>query len=250
VTGVRSRTYLSGFAHALGSLKKSSLTYRAIRHIENGTRRRPRLATRCQLADALELGPDDRALLEHAISQAGLYLPSAVPLIGRAQEIAQLACLVRRKILVTITGAPGVGKTSLALEFANSSLDGYRGGVTFVPLDSLTDASFVLAMIARSLGIPEHDREAVLKEIVVERLQGKPTLLVLDNIEHVLEAGPTIAALMKAAPSLAVLATGRSPFRLSMEHEYALAPLALEGASPGVRPRQGGAAPRANAAKR
>jgi predicted ATPase len=55
-------------------------------------------------------------------------------------------------------------------------------------------------------------------------------LLLIDNCEHVLSAGPELAALLAACPALKVLATSRAPLRLSGEQEVPISPLAEEHA--------------------
>jgi predicted ATPase len=57
---------------------------------------------------------------------------------------------------------------------------------------------------------------------------------VLDNFGHLLVAGPSVAALAAACPSLRVLVTSRALLRVYGEQEYALPPLALPG--PGEPP--------------
>ena len=51
-------------------------------------------------------------------------------------------------------------------------------------------------------------------------------LLVLDNFEHVLDAGPGLAELLAAAPCLRLLVTSQAPLRLVEEHAYTIAGLA------------------------
>ena len=68
-------------------------------------------------------------------------------------------------------------------------------------------------------------------EDVVERIRGQHLLLVLDNLEHLLDAAPDVAALIEAAPDLTVLATSRAPLRLRGETEVAVEPLGLPSAT-------------------
>jgi predicted ATPase len=57
--------------------------------------------------------------------------------------------------------------------------------------------------------------------------QDRPTLLILDNCEHVLDDAPLVAELLATVPSLRVLATSRAPLRLRGEREYVVGPLDL-----------------------
>jgi predicted ATPase len=64
-------------------------------------------------------------------------------------------------------------------------------------------------------------------EALVGQLADKNLLLVLDNLEHLLEAAPEVAALLEGCPGLTVLATSRAPLRIRGEHEYPVPPLGL-----------------------
>ena len=66
-----------------------------------------------------------------------------------------------------------------------------------------------------------------LGETLVSALRGKHLLLVLDNLEHLLEATPLIAQLLVACPELSVLATSRAVLRISGEQDCPVLPLAL-----------------------
>ncbi len=143
---------------------------------------------------------------------------AASPLIGRARELEELLALVRDGTrIVTITGAGGSGKTRLALQAAAEVVEEFAGGVFFVPLAPLRDSELVLSAIGQAVGA-EGD--------LAEHLRGAPTLLVLDNLEHLLEAAPSVARLLADAPPVKVLVTSRAPIRVSGEYEYALDPLA------------------------
>ncbi len=57
--------------------------------------------------------------------------------------------------------------------------------------------------------------------------EDQPTLLVLDNCEHVLDAAPLVADVLRSSASLRLLATSRAPLRVRGEREYVVGPLAL-----------------------
>ena len=68
------------------------------------------------------------------------------------------------------------------------------------------------------------------EDALVRRLGGPETLLVVDNVEHVLEASPLLAELSEACPQLHVLATSREPLRLIGEQCLPVSPLAASDA--------------------
>src|SRR5690606_37166393 len=134
-------------------------------------------------------------------------------------EVARLADLLRDRRLVTLTGTGGVGKTRLALAVAVEVGDRFADGVTFVALAPLLDADQVLPAVANALGVPvDSDGPAAA---VSAHLRDRQVLLVLDNLEHVLQAAPEVAALVEGAPGLVVLTTSRAPLRVRGEVEVA-----------------------------
>ena len=151
--------------------------------------------------------------------------------VGRAREVDEIADLVRRHRLVTLTGAGGSGKTRLALHVADAVAGEHPDGVWWADLAPLTDASLVPAAVAAALGIPE-PREPII-ETLARRLDGRRALVLLDNCEHLIDACATIAAqLVRSCDALAVLATSRELLGVTGETRYPVPPLALpeEGA--------------------
>jgi predicted ATPase len=95
-----------------------------------------------------------------------------------------------------------------------------------VTLAPLTDPDLVVATIAQTLAVHEQPGRAIA-ETLGDFLAEKKLLLVLDNFEHVIEAGAEVAALLGRAPRVKALVTSRAPIHVAAEHEYAVPPLAL-----------------------
>ncbi len=158
------------------------------------------------------------------------------PLIGREHEVTAVVRLLRREKvrLVTFTGPGGTGKTRLALQVASclrargakELRDVFVGGVIFVSLASLNDPMLVIPTIARALGIRDNMGQPVFARLV-EVLQQKQVLLLLDNFEQIVEAAPQVADLLTSCPQLKLLVTSREVLHVRSEHEFAVPPLAL-----------------------
>ncbi|MDF2758941.1 MAG: adenylate/guanylate cyclase protein, partial [Thermomicrobiales bacterium] len=150
------------------------------------------------------------------------------PFLGREREVEEVVERLGRPDcrLLTLTGPGGTGKTRLALHAAAELLDDFSEGVYFVALAPLADAALVPSAIASALAIRE-DGERAMTDRLKEVLAGQQLLLVLDNVEHLIEAAPVVSELLGAAPELKVLATSRVPLRLRAEREYPVPPLSL-----------------------
>jgi predicted ATPase/DNA-binding SARP family transcriptional activator len=146
------------------------------------------------------------------------------PLVGRESELAKLHDLLVEDPhcrLLTVTGQGGIGKTRLALEVAYKALHHFPDGVFFVPLTCLESAQHLAATIAEHMGLRLHDGGAARSQLF-GHLHGKRTLLLMDNLEHLLPEVELIARLLRAAPNLKILATSHERLNLTGESVYTL----------------------------
>jgi predicted ATPase/DNA-binding CsgD family transcriptional regulator len=156
-------------------------------------------------------------------------LPSLpTPFIGREREVAGVVGQLRRPgvRLVTLTGPGGVGKTRLGLAAAQAIESDFVSGVVFVSLAATRDPQFMVPAIAQAFGFQEGGGAKLLERLIAS-FADQHLLLVLDNCEHLLDAAPSIAALLSGAPTLSILATSRMRLRLSGEHDYGVGPMAV-----------------------
>ncbi|MEY9213418.1 tetratricopeptide repeat protein [Thermobifida halotolerans] len=158
------------------------------------------------------------------------------PIIGRERDTADIGRLLRAVRLVTLTGAGGIGKTSLALRVAEQERDRFADGVVFVDLSTAASGDHMLRSVADCLGI-ETDRRHPLQEAVLLALRSLDLLLVLDTCEHVVAPLSELCrALLSTCPRLRLLATSREPLRIPGENIWRVPPLALPTASPRTFP--------------
>ncbi len=150
------------------------------------------------------------------------------PLIGRQREIQAACALVLQPEvrLVTLVGTGGVGKTRLGLQIATELLVHFADGICFVSLAPLSDPGLVIPTIAKTLSLREAADQSPLEQLKAY-LHEKQLLLLLDNFEQILPAGPELTELLLACPQLKILVTSRTVLHLQGEYEFAVSPLAL-----------------------
>ena len=147
------------------------------------------------------------------------------PLIGRERELAAVTSLVRQEQvrLVTLTGAAGSGRRACAPGRRGADRGvrrrRFRGRAVGV-----ADTELVLPTVAQTLASPTGAQP--LADALCEFLHDKQALLVLDNLEHLLEAAPSLGDLLVSAPG-GSLATSRAALRLTAEHDYPVPLLSL-----------------------
>ncbi len=123
-------------------------------------------------------------------------------------------------------GIGGVGKTRLGLELGRRLLAKFADGVWLVELGPLLRPELVLPTIASVLRLAEAG--PATPERLVAALASKNLLLLLDNCEHVIDAAAQMAeAMLRAAPTMHVIATSREPLRVEGEWVYPIPPLAV-----------------------
>jgi non-specific serine/threonine protein kinase len=156
--------------------------------------------------------------------------------IGRHLELTQVRSLLRATRLLTVTGPGGCGKTRLALEIVSGLRERYAAGTWFVDLSALRDPERMAAEVADQLGSGRAadggPLDAVLSVLGDDR-SARARLLVLDNVEHVVEAcGPLAEGLLRSCAPLSVLCTGREPLHVTGEVIWRLGPLGLPEPAP------------------
>ncbi len=170
--------------------------------------------TRLQLVSEMEVFPDSRLTAPVPL----------LPLIGRSADVAELLALLQTNRLITLVGAPGIGKSRLALEVANRALPAFADGVVFISLADVAAPADVPYAVLRALSLTLAAHQSV-EAAIVAFLDSRQLLLVLDNCEHILESTPMFANWLAFAPHLKLLCTSRIALDLYGEQEWTLQPL-------------------------
>ena len=146
------------------------------------------------------------------------------PLIGRTDVIAKLASRLPAVRLMTIVGPGGIGKTSVAIAIAERLMSAYEDGVWIVNFEQIGDSASVQSAVAAALRMNFNPEDSVKSLGAV--LGPMRMLLVFDNCAHVIDAvASVVAAIMKSAPSVHILATSLEPLAVEGEHVHHLASL-------------------------
>jgi predicted ATPase/DNA-binding winged helix-turn-helix (wHTH) protein len=165
-----------------------------------------------------------------AVDPSGL--PPTREIVGRDEEIARIVTELRARKHVTVVGAGGIGKTTVAIAAAQALGSEYSGGACFVDLSTFDDPMLLPSALAAALGISGNADEML--NAVIDHLKQRRMLVLLDNCEHVLPAAAIFARKFAASGGQSrLLATSRQPLGTVAEHVVRLDPLAIPDATDG-----------------
>ena len=156
-------------------------------------------------------------------------LPRSLPaplarVIGRDDVIEKISTGLASHRFVTVVGPGGIGKTAVAVTVGHRRLAHFDGRVFFVDFGPVRKPELAAITIASTLGLSINAEDPI--PALLTHLQARPTLLILDSCEHLLESlAPLVERLVREAPRLHVLATSRESFRGEGERIFRLFPL-------------------------
>lgn len=166
-----------------------------------------------------------RQTAAHA-ERTGNLPESLPPILGREREIEEVLTLLANGRVLTLTGPGGTGKTRLALEIGRRLGPSFLGGAWFLDLSAVRSADLILPSISDMLEIPAPPDQPPI-EAIGATLGDDNTLIILDNLEQIPDASPTLNALQEAVPTLTLLMTSRTPLQITGEWVYAVPQLTL-----------------------
>ena len=171
-----------------------------------------------------QLNNDPRPLRSRVASLKSGLPAKLSELIGRQQEVAEISLLLEAHRAVSILGPGGVGKTRLAIEVGHAIASRFADGVVMCDLVPLSDSDAVLDTIADSLGA-RIQPGMLLSESIMNFLESREVLLILDNCEHVSLAVQDLGNQILRFGKSRILATSREPVGFDGEQLFGLLPL-------------------------
>ncbi|MGH8778327.1 ATP-binding protein [Paraburkholderia sp.] len=155
-----------------------------------------------------------------------LRMPArATPFVGRHAELSELLGLVSTTRVVTLTGAPGLGKRRLAHEVARRLAAHVPDGTYAVSFSSHLQPDSLADRLALELRVPAEPGATTLERLT-SAIGTRRLLLIVDCCERL---GPAAAfllgALVDAAPNLRVIVTASHPLLIDREGVVSLGPL-------------------------
>lgn len=137
--------------------------------------------------------------------------PHRTSFVGREDDLADIARHLGTTRLLTLVAPGGAGKTRLAYEAAADVADLFPGGTWVVELAPLTNPDLVPSAFATAVDVQDHSGQPTL-DAIATRLGDQPTLVIVDNCEHLVAACAQFCdALLARCAQLRILATSREP---------------------------------------
>ena len=160
--------------------------------------------------------------------------PALGRMVGRDNVVREIqGWLETEQRLITILGAGGIGKTTIALAVGHAALADFSGAAFFVDLSTVNGKEHLIGAIASAVGL---DSQLVdPKEALLNFLRPRRALIILDSCEHLIEKTAEIADyIFQNTPDIYILATSREALHVPGERVLRLCPLDCPPEQPGL----------------
>ena len=161
-------------------------------------------------------------------------LPSRLSrMVGREEDVLRLSAQLTASRIVSIVGAGGIGKTTVAIAVGHHLSAAFDGAALFVDFGMLSDPNLVAPGVASMLGLAVGSDD--VRPSLMAYLRDKRILLILDTCEHLIDAVATLAAgIIEAAPQVHILTTSREALRIEGNASTSWMPLACPPDDPEI----------------
>src|SRR5258705_9821610 len=184
------------------------------------------------------IAPVDRLPADHNRDSGSAGMSNLPPALGRMVGRNDVVLEIRgwlqtEQRLITILGAGGIGKTTVALSVGHGALADFSGAAFFVDLSTVNDKEHIIGAIASAVGL---DTQLVdPKEALLNFLRSRRVLIILDSCEHLIEKTAEIADhIFQNTPDIYILATSREALHVPGERVLRLCPLECPPEQPGL----------------
>jgi predicted ATPase/DNA-binding winged helix-turn-helix (wHTH) protein len=160
--------------------------------------------------------------------------PALGRMVGRDDVVLEIQGLLQKEQrLITILGAGGIGKTTVALSVGHGALADFSGAAFFVDLSTVNDKEHLIGAIASALGLDP--RLVDRTDALLDFLRPRRALIILDSCEHLIEKTAEVAdSILRSAPDVHMLATSRETLQVAGERVLRLPPLDCPPEQPGL----------------
>src|SRR5882762_4390644 len=160
--------------------------------------------------------------------------PALGRMVGRSHVVIEIQGLLQTgQRLLTILGAGGIGKTTVALSVGHGALADFSGTAFFVDLSTVNDHEHLIGAIASAVGLGPQLVDP--KEALRNFLRPRRALIILDSCEHLIgKTAEIVGYILQNAPDIHILATSREALHVPGEHVLRLCPLDCPPEQPGL----------------
>jgi predicted ATPase/DNA-binding winged helix-turn-helix (wHTH) protein len=159
--------------------------------------------------------------------------PAPGRMVGRDAVVLEIQATLRTERLMTIVGAGGIGKTTVALSVGHGVLADFSGAAFFVDLSTASDKEQAFGAIASAIGLDP--RSGGRRDALLDFLSPRRALIILDNCEHLVEEIAEVAdSILRGAPEVRILVTSREALKVAGEDVLRLPLLGCPPEQPGL----------------
>lgn len=151
--------------------------------------------------------------------------PALGRMVGREDIILEIQGWLRtEQRLITILGAGGIGKTTVALSVGHAAAADFSDATCFVDLSTVSDKEHLIGAIASAVGLDSQLADP--KQALLSFLRPRRALIILDSCEHFIEeAAEIVGSIFQNTSGIYILATSREALHVPGERVLCLGPL-------------------------